>query len=496
MAEELRLVPRTVRPPSLTLRDVVAVLFRQRRLMIISFVGIFAGGVLYRVLAPSYQAEMKVLVRRGRVDPLMTPTPTQPPMFEHEEVAEEALNSEVVLLLDEDTLQTVVKTSGLATEDGSWFWKLAGESEGERLERQVRRLSRKLEVEPVRKSTLINVTYESSNPAQAERVLRCLAQAYLDRHLRVRRTPGQLAFFEQQIVQARSGLEDAQLRLMEFSHDQGIVAADLERDVTLQKMLETDANDRETRVSMAEAGQRIRALELKLRVLPERITTQVRSSDNAELLENMKAKLLDLELKRTELLTKFEPSYRLVQEVDQQIAETKVSISAQDQAPVLQKTVDQDPDHQWAQAELLKAEVELSALTARASATNTLLGNYRSSAQRLGDHAIQQDVLLRNLKAAEDKYLLYANKREEARIGDAMDQGGILNVAIAEPPTVPALPQWSVLSFGLCSLVLAGTVSTGLAFAADYLNPAFRTPDEVVAYLGAPVLASLPGRDS
>ncbi len=496
MAEDLRLVPRTVRTPSLTLRDVAAVLFRQRRLVVITFAMIFLGGMLYRLFSPSYQAEMKVLVRRGRVDPVMTPTPTQTPLFEHEEVTEEALNSEVVLLLDEDTLQTVVKTSGLIAKDDSWFWKLVGESKDERLAREVRRLSRKLEVEPVRKSTLITVTYESSNPVQAERVLRCLAQAYLDRHLRVRRTPGQLNFFEQQMVQARRGLEDAQLRLMEFSHDQGIVAADLERDVTLQKLLETDASDRQTKVSIAETGQRIHALLLKLSVLPERTTTQVRSSDNAELLENMKAKLLDLELKRTELLAKFEPSYRLVQEVDQQIAQTRKSITEQDQAPVLQKTVDQDPDHQWAQAELLKAEVELSGLHARASATNTLLGSYRVNAQRLGDHAIQQDELMRTLKAAEDKYLLYANKREEARIGDAMDQQGILNVAIAEPPTVPALPQWSILAFGLTSFVFAGTVSTGLAFAVDYLDPAFRTPDEVVAYLGAPVLASLPSRNS
>jgi capsular polysaccharide biosynthesis protein len=77
-----------------------------------------------------------------------------------------------------------------------------------------------------------------------------------------------------------------------------------------------------------------------------------------------------------------------------------------------------------------------------------------------------------------------------------MDQGGILNVAIAEQPTVPALPKWSILTFGLSSFVLAGTASTGLAFAADYLDPAFRTPDEVIAYLGSPVLASLPSRNS
>ena len=163
---------------------------------------------------------------------------------------------------------------------------------------------------------------------------------------------------------------------------------------------------------------------------------------------------------------------------------------------MLQKTVDQNPDHQWAEAELLKAEVELSGLTARAAATSSLLSSYRNTAQQLGDRAIQQDVLLRNLKASEDKYLLYANKREEARIGDAMDQGGILNVAIAEQPTVPVLPRWSILTFGLSSFVLAGTVSAGLAFAADYLDPGFRTPDEVVAFLGSPVLASLPSRNS
>jgi capsular polysaccharide biosynthesis protein len=32
----------------------------------------------------------------------------------------------------------------------------------------------------------------------------------------------------------------------------------------------------------------------------------------------------------------------------------------------------------------------------------------------------------------------------------------------------------------------------GMAFAVDSLDPAFRTPEEVVEYLRAPVLASLP----
>ena len=96
------------------------------------------------------------------------------------------------------------------------------------------------------------------------------------------------------------------------------------------------------------------------------------------------------------------------------------------------------------------------------------------------------------MKTAEENYLLYVRKREEARIGDALDERGILNVIIAERPSVPALPTHSAWFVGVVGLASATVLSTGLAFARDLLDPAFRTPDEVVEFLRAPVLASLP----
>lgn len=75
---------------------------------------------------------------------------------------------------------------------------------------------------------------------------------------------------------------------------------------------------------------------------------------------------------------------------------------------------------------------------------------------------------------------------------DALDRRGIVNVAIAQPPTVPALPVWSAWMVIAVGLVAGGTVGAGSAFVADYLNPAFRDPDDVMSCLNAPVLASLP----
>ena len=78
------------------------------------------------------------------------------------------------------------------------------------------------------------------------------------------------------------------------------------------------------------------------------------------------------------------------------------------------------------------------------------------------------------------------------RQGDALDEGGIVNVAIAEQPIVPALPVWPASVVLLGGFVAALTSGTGAAFAADCLDPALRTPEDVLGCLEIPVLASLP----
>jgi hypothetical protein len=218
----------------------------------------------------------------------------------------------------------------------------------------------------------------------------------------------------------------------------------------------------------------------------------MRTADNPELLRALKSSVLDLELKRTDLVTKFEPSHTLVREIERQIAQAKSAVAAETLTPLRDETTDKDPNYEWAKAELQRAEVNLQGLEEKASATGTQVLAYRALSRQLGDDAITQDDLLSTEKVAQESYLLYARKREEARLNDALDERGIVNVAIAEHPVAPALPVWSSWAILVVGFVAAGACGTGAAFAADYLDPAFRTPDEVLAYLQAPVLASLP----
>ncbi|MBS1852379.1 MAG: hypothetical protein JST79_15845 [Acidobacteria bacterium] len=495
MAQELRLFSRPAQLPEPTLRALLAVLFRQGRLFRVCFVLIFAAIGLYGLLAPSYEAHMKILLQKNRVDPMLTPTPTPLPAFARQEITEEEVNSETEILDNEDILRAVVQEASL---DGppNWLPRFREGPDGERrLARAVRRLKRDLQITPLRKTNLILVRYAAADPQQAARVLRALAAAYLKFHRQNGRPSGEAAFFEEQLEIARQDLERAQTRWLSYTREQDVVSAAQERDLAVQQLSEREADTQRTRVALAETAQRISTLENRLRALPERTTSEIRNLDNPELMGKMKAHLLELELKRTELLTKFTPTYRLVQETEQEIAQTKAAIAQEEQTPLRDETTQPDANYAWAKSELLKSQVEFATLAAHAKAADTALAGGRRNALALNEQVLRQQDLWRDFKTAEDRYVLYATKREEARIGDALDQGGILNVTLADPPVVPALPLHSAWFYGFLGLVAAGGVSTGLVFAADYLDPAFRTPEEILAYLGTPVLASLPRQD-
>jgi uncharacterized protein involved in exopolysaccharide biosynthesis len=387
----------------------------------------------------------------------------------------------------------VVIDTGLASKI-SWISRLRGEDREMRVEKAVRRLAGRLEVQPVRKSRLITISYRSSDPRLSAAVLRSLADAYLAKHVEIRRPSGQQGFFKQQMEQARRTLQQSEAQMVAFTRGQGVVSAPLERDLTLQKLSEAQAADLGVQASIAEAAERVRSLASKLRDLPQQRVTQVRNEDNPQLQEKMKSKLLELELRRIELLVKFQPSYRLVRELDQQIAKAKSAIVAEGLQPLRDELTAQNPEYEWASAERLKAQVEEQSLEERHSVTRVQVARYELAAEKLGENAVTQNDLERKLRAAEDKYLLYANKQEEARIGDALDDNGILNVALAEQPQVPALPTVSLWAGLLFSLVAAGGFSTGLVFIADRFDPSFRTAEDVIGFLGMPVLASLPAR--
>ena len=487
-----------------TLREVAAPLFRQRKLLLPTFLGVVLLTVLTVVFLPrDYQSEMKILVKHQRVEAAVSPG-RDGALANAGDVTEEELNSEVEILNSRDLLERVVISCNLQNLQSNHFLdrtfnKTAAHgadnrgNDAKRISRAVLALEKKLKIEPLKKTNLIQVTYNSSDPQLAAHVLNVLGNLYLEKTVAVHRLPGAFEFFQAESQRYQQALSKAETHLTEFDHDQGVSDPQLERQIAIQKLAEFDSTFLATQVAIEESEKRAQAVKSQLASTPQQTMSQVRTSDNPYLMQQLRSTLLTLQLKRTELLDKYEPSYRPVQEVQRQIDETLDAISKAEKLPVKEQTAERNPSYEWLQSELIKSSAELASLQARAGATLDVMSQYRTKLQSIDLKGATQQDLLREVKEAEGNYLLYVQKREEARIGDALDRQRLVNVAIAEAATVPALPAHSHWALTLLlGTLLAGLTSTGLAFAVDYLDPSVRTPDELREVLRCPVLAVLP----
>ncbi|HVH87010.1 MAG TPA: hypothetical protein VM912_09810, partial [Terriglobales bacterium] len=491
MSEALLISPKSDDIRSYSAREVAVVIFRHRRVAMLSFLGVLFGAMVAALILPSYHAEMKFLVKRERVDPVISgDQSTSQIQIASPEISEQEMNSEVELLTSEDLLRQVVLANHLEQSVGSsWFHK---DDRERNIAIAIRKLRSNLQVEAVRKTNIVNVTLSSHRPKQAADVLKSLGNLYLEKHTQVMRPGGQYLFFAQQTDEAKKELADAEDRLQAFNRKQRVVAPETERDNTLEKLAEISLSVEQTRAAIAETEDRIDTLKHLQKSMPARITTQLRQGDNPQLMQQLKSTLLNLQLKRTELLTKFQPSYPLVQEVDRQIAETQSAIAGEDARPVREETTDQNPTEAWVRGELAKAKADLSGLQAREEEQRASIASYQSRARTLEDKGIVQQDLLRSAKAAEQTYLLYLRKREESRISDALDRRRILNVAIAQEPLVPALPARSGGWYLLVGTLFALFVGVASTFCAEYFDDSFRTPDEITRELSLPVIAAVP----
>ena len=488
---------------ALTPRGILAILFRRRRLITLTFLGTAAGLLLAVLIMPSsYQAEVKFLVERQRVDPVVT-TEQKDANTATRGVTEDELNSELELLMSRDLLERVVVSCHLWEPKNKWsvagmklqFLKLVHLAPDQKtaIYNAVVNLEQALQVQILPSSDLIKVTYASSSPQGSADVLEKLSTFYIEKNASIHRPTGTFEFFQQQAQEYEKNLAAAEARLVEFNRQKGVVSADVEKQIQLQKMNEFDTSLKQTRAQMADTEQRVHELSTLTGTAAPRVTTQVKTAEDSQLLSNLKTTLLTLELKRTELLQKYEPKYRLVQDADQQIAETRKAIEQAEKNAVREETTDRDPTYDWAQTELAKAKADLVGLHARAVVTQDTVRNLQAKVLQLDADGTKQAALLRAVKAGEENFTLFRQKQEEAGVADALSNKRILNVAIAQATAVPLSPYGPSLPLKLLlGVILAGLVGIGTAFGADYLDPSFRTPTEVEDELMVPVLAAIP----
>lgn len=354
-------------------------------------------------------------------------------------------------------------------------------------------LAKSLKVEAEKTSHVIDLKYGAVGaPETPACVLENLSQLYVQKHLQLRRPVGSSEFFAEETDKYKTQLDSDEAKLATFSRDEGVAAPDVLRTNMAQQVAISEAALNQAHQVIAADQHRIKDEAGQLAKTPERSTTQQTTNASGGLLENLQASLLAAQVKRSQLLAKFEPTYPLVVEVNQEIAETQEAIKNAENMKYVNQTTDRDPTYEMLREDLAKTQADLASEQANAAALVSSISNMKAQMVDLDAKSVKQEALLRNKNADESNYLLYLSKREQERSADALDLRRIADVEIAVPPVIPSLPAHNPLSIVLAGFFLGLVMGCAAGAVAEFLDPSFRTPEEVAETLNIPVLATVP----
>src|SRR5712671_2522578 len=435
---------------------------------------------------------MKILVKNQRVDVAITPEATSAAAAVDGEVSESEINSEIELLTSRDLLTQVAKETGLGQLGSSMFWKKSL-PEADRIEKAAAELAKDLVIAPVKKANVISISYSANSPELAAAVLQKLGELYLEKHLKLHHPTGASDFFKDKADQYETQLHDSEKQLTNFQQDNKLIVLAQQKDLTLQKTAEAKSKLLESETAVNEATNRIKRIEQQIAATPKRIVTQSKSIPAQYSAERLNTMMVELQNRRTQLLTKFRPDDRLVREVDAQIRTTKEALDKAVSQTSTEQATDLNPLRQTLETEYSRARLEQTGAQARRDTLAAQLRDYEGSLRKLEGDTTTHNDLQRQVKEAEENYQLYAKKREEARIADELDRQKITNVSIAEAPALSQIPSSPNRPLTLVlGVFVAAFLSLGTVFSAEMLGDTIHSPRQLEALTGSTVLATVP----
>lgn len=502
---------RVVRAPDqISLRDLLTIVFKRRLLIVIFALSVVSLVVTTILLLPrTYEVTATLLVNRSRAEVQMAPTDSsqlivsgseQDLNAELEVLKSRTLFSEVAEIVDplEDDLRTETAL-GRVLEP---MWSAIGMNTGSGIDALVIELQRDVEIHANSRSNALWIRYETKDPKWATLVVDTLINRYLERRTEAFQSPQAVSFFEEQMKDAEQRLADLEGKIEAVTAGssitimrgpQGTDSLAAQKTLAMDRLAELESALEAAEVELHEQEQQAAGVRVRLAVEPERIPSASRSNITAAS-EEIEVALAELRLRRDELLQDFKADSRFVRDIENQIAMAEARLAKANEATAGVNRTESNPIFIQLKGELMRIESELEGTRARVALLRSQVGVNRRQLETLNASAFEVDGLRRKAMAAEEDFLLYRKKYEEARISSAMDQQRIINVTVAQPAMMPLQPmRRGLVRKSLLAMFVGVFGGFAIAFALEqYIDRSFTTAEDIERDLGIPHLASIP----
>lgn len=323
------------------------------------------------------------------------------------------------------------------------------------------RLLQQISAEPSRESSIISISFTGADPRFAAIVANAFAKAYVETNLDLRVAPAKqtAVWFDQQIAQLRSNLEQAQQKLNAYQREKGLVESEERLDVETRRMADLAGQMVAAQSAAYDAASRTRD------------SSNLPEVTNNPVVQNLKAQIAQGEGRLAELTKRVGANH---------------------------------PDYQRVLAEVNSYKAKLA--TELGTATRGVGATAGAARQRLGELSAafeRQKTRVLELKQQREEAMLLARDVENAqRIYDGAlqrysqsrmeSQSTQTDISVLNPATVPILASKPRVLFNVLLATFFGTLlGVGLGFVVELLDRRVRSGQDIVAALEIPVLGEV-----
>lgn len=361
------------------------------------------------------------------------------------------------------------------------------------LDLRVAELLPRIEPRSIADTNVIEIAHEGGDPEWTARFVNDLLDQHIKRIAKFNEEARASNFYLEQRNLLYVRWKEAQDTLTDFRKKYGayLLAGDEEHLRRVLSSLETNKVETGTRVLEHQA--KVDYLNQQLEALPEQIAAEQRFTED-EGVKFLKSHILDLEMKRSELLSRYTPTSVRVTELDRQIEESKqLLISKKDQRQEEILTTP-NPAFQTLKVDRVQTMALLVSADARLAALDSQIAEYRDKLNTLENLATELQRLKNDVKNKEDAHQRYLQKEEEARLSSSLDESGIVNLSVFERAEVPISPKPSKAQTLIAVGAIAGLVlGTILGILRDFVDPSVKSSAQAFRLTSAPILAEVPG---
>jgi succinoglycan biosynthesis transport protein ExoP len=329
----------------------------------------------------------------------------------------------------------------------------------------------RVDVQPVRGSHLVDVTFVSEDPKFAADAANTLIDEYVSENLEIklRSTSSMLEWLDTELATQQKRVEDSERAMAEYREKENALSLDDKQNIVLSRLNslnDTASRAKTTRIQKEAQYNQVKAIAAG--TSPDAIPV---IANNAGV-QDAKAKLVALGRTRVQLLERYADKHPQVVAINGQIQDAQKQL-----------------DNEIARAvQSVRNEYETALIEEQTFAKN--LEGAKSESTDLNRKGIGYGVMEREAKSNREVYQSLLTREKELKVSANSRANNVRIVDRAEVPRAPITPGGRRTY--LMSVVIGLVLSIAVALGLDYMNDTIKTPEDVTRRLKLPFLGLVP----